>query len=124
MEDETKAGGEEVMKQNVAEQSSETVEGKEVLSRVLEDDSSLDSIVKPVVEEVTQTVQSLVQNVADHSSSYVTQLKTGFANLALVSDPWTSLTPVQESSDVGKSEPAQQENADLDEHSRAIHTQV
>ncbi|KAL8507962.1 hypothetical protein ACS0TY_018493 [Phlomoides rotata] len=107
MEGETNPGVDEVMKENAAEQSYETVEGTEVLSRALEDEPTLDSVVKPVVDELTQ-------------------VEAGFENLALVSDPWTSLRnsePVQESSDAVKSAPTEQENADLDEHSRAVHTQ-
>lgn len=102
MEDETKAGGHEATKQNVAEQSSQTVE---VLSPVVEADSPLDSFVKP---ELTQTVESLVQDVVDHSSSYVAQVETGFEKLG----------------QAVKLEHAAQENADLDEHSRAYHAQV
>lgn len=150
METETKTVGDEG-KENADEKSSRTEEGtteegKVDLSRILEDEPPLDSVVKPFVEEFTQAAKSLVQNVTDESSSYVTEVEKEVENLALVSDPWASLRnldPVQESSvkrteetlpnsdeNIGesseavKSTSAEQEKDDLDENPRTTHTQV
>lgn len=115
-------------------------EGKAGLGRVLEDGPPpLDSAVKPFVEQLTHAAESLVQKVADSSSSCVTEVgeKFGLLSSPLAHAPESSDKATEEtlptsdknvgdSSEAVKSKPrsAQTEEACVDETPRATHTQV